>query len=205
MPLLGRLADFRSSIEEVLQLITNAHATDASGNALWTLRETQMITEAGFLRAFVSWEAFLEASFIDYLMGEQTANGTLLTRYVFPNDRQHAINMVKSTQPYTKYNDPNNVRTLAKLFFKDGEPFESVLASIYSDLTDLNTIRNAAAHLSSNTSKQLDALASRKLGASSTGINVYNLVLSSNPASSKTVLQTYMDTLDTAAYLIVHN
>ena len=67
---------------------------------------------------------------------------------------------------------------LARAYFLNAGPFENAINSIISDWTDFKTIRNAAAHLSSNTADKLDGLASRRLGTPTAGITVERFVLS---------------------------
>jgi hypothetical protein len=88
----------------------------------------------------------------------------------------------------------------------NGEPFESVLASIHSDLLDLKTIRNAAAHVSTTTVQPLDALASRKLQRNISGIAAAAFLLSTDPTSrsGSTIFEGYTSVLDTAAQRIIH-
>ncbi|MGI8484253.1 MAG: hypothetical protein ACR2OU_08315, partial [Thermomicrobiales bacterium] len=94
----------------------------------------------------------------------------------------------------------------AGLFFEGGDPFETVLAQVNSDLLDLKTVRNAAAHLASTTNAQLDALATRKLSTPIAGMTVAKFVMTADPhsATGQSILQTYEATLDTAAHLIAN-
>jgi len=84
-----------------------------------------------------------------------------------------------------------------------GEP--SILGNVITrhalPLNDLKTIRNAAAHLSSTTSTQLDSLAGRLLGSPQTNITVSQLIFSIDPASitGDTIFTTYLTKLDIVA------
>jgi hypothetical protein len=149
MPLLNRLTEFRASITDAQSLIAAAHRTDAAGVPLWSPTDTRTITQAAFLKIFIAWETFLEWSLIDYMLGEPSALGNVLTRYAAPADESHAGRILVGTQKYADYSNPEIVRRLAKLFFSNGDPYETTISGIQTPLFDLKTMRNAAAHLSS--------------------------------------------------------
>lgn len=48
------------------------------------------LTEVAFLRAFTSWEIFLEKTFLLYLLGHQGPKGSPPRRYGFPPDKKAA-------------------------------------------------------------------------------------------------------------------
>jgi hypothetical protein len=203
--LLGdRLNEYRDAVQEAKNLIITAHVTDAAGVALWQPAETRIITVAAFLRFYVAWEVFLEGTVNDYMTGQPTASGTPIHRYATPLNQEHASKMVIGTQKYFDFTNPDYIRTMCKLYFNGGEPFDSVISSIRGDLFDLKTIRNAAAHIASTTSIPLDALASRKLLRPQVNVNVYDFILAIDPTSrhGETILDVYSNQLDAAAHLI---
>jgi hypothetical protein len=205
MSLTQTLQDFRDSIVSINGLIASAHATDAAGNNLWTSDETVFITESAFLKMFIAWESFLERSFILYLTGNLSITGKTVTRYASPIDEEHAHHILIGVMKYVDWSNPDIIRKFAKLYFDSGEPYESAISSIFSDLMDLRTIRNSSAHISSTTAKNLDGLASRKLKKPSAGIKVYDLILALDPdIPGNTILKSYQDILDTAAELIAN-
>jgi hypothetical protein len=165
-----------------------------------------IITEAAFLRIFMAWEAFLEKSFWHYMMGQPSLSGTVIHRFASPRDEDHANRLLIGIGRFVDWSTPDVVSKLAGLFLDKGDPFESVLSAIHSDLLDLKTVRNSAAHLTSSTSVQLDALASRRLGRSCSGTSVYDFILAPDPSSAKgaTILQSYMDLLDAACHRIAY-
>lgn len=205
MTLTQTLQNFRDSIVFTNRLIASAHTTDLAGNNLWANDEISFITESSFLKMFIAWESFLEKSFILYLTGNPSTSGNLLAKYADPVDQEHAHKMLMGVMRYVDWTTPETVRKFANLYFDSGEPYQTTLNSINADLLDLKTIRNAAAHLSTTTTQQLDILANRKLGILHTGISVYDLLTSNNPTlTGKTILQSYQDVFDTAANLIAN-
>lgn len=200
------LQEFRDSVVVARRLITAAHATDANGAFVWPEQDRWTVSEAAFLKVFIAWESLQEKAFIEYLVGTASGAGNVVQRHATPLDRAHANQMLIGVMRFVDWSTPDVVRKLSKNFFVNGEPFEGVLASIHSDLLDLKTIRNAAAHLATSTTQQLDALASRKLQRSVTGISTATLLLSVDPSSAagNTIFETYVALLDAAAHGIVN-
>ncbi len=112
---------------------------------------------------FVAWESFIEASFTKFLCGEPSTTGLQIVCCATPRDLEHAQKMVIGVMKYVDWSHPEVIRKLAAIYFEDGHPFSTLISAIQSDLFDLRTIRNAAAHITSTTTHQLDALGQRKL------------------------------------------
>ena len=197
---------FDSSISDARTIITMAHATDPSGAFLWHTAARTQIVEGAFLKAFTSWESLLEASFVDFLMGSPSAIGTLPTRYASPLTKDHANKMIMGNLRYFPWAQPDAVKKVAKNFFPNGDPYETVLSSLQSDLIDMKTIRNATAHVSSTTAPALDALSSRKLKTVVVGFTPSQLLLAVDPSSTTgdTIVNYYFGQLQTAAHMITH-
>ncbi len=130
----------------------------------------------------------------------------MVTKYANPIDTEHAHKILIGTQKYVDWANNEIVNKIASIYFEEGEPFKTALNSISTDLSDLRVIRNASAHISSTTQNKLDAVASRVLSSSVTGISVSDFVTKiSKEDISKTVLQMYQLKLDITAENIAHN
>ena len=204
MPIATTLAEFQASVGQSTAIIAAAYRVDPSSKFFFTATEQSVLVESAFLRIFIAWEAFLESTFILYMLGVPSIRGAVVPRCVTPRDAEHAHSIVVGGMRHADWSTPDFVRKVANLFFGGGEPYETVLSQIHSDLLDLKTVRNAAAHLSASTSTQLDALASRKLKSPSSGMTVARFVLHADPASrsGESMLQTYTASLESAAELI---
>ncbi len=206
MPLSNSIAEFRSGVSQINAIIQKACDSDSSGNDIFDDSQKEFIISSAFLKMFIYWESFVEESFASYLIGEVSTNGTAVTTHVTPADKDHALKMLIGTQKYVDWANHEIVRRLANLYLENGEPFSSNISSIARDLSDLKTVRNAAAHLSSTTQHQLDALASRVLGHTVSNATVANFILRLHPDdATKTILQKYQELLDLAAENIAGN
>jgi hypothetical protein len=205
MPVVVSLANFNTSLTQCNNLIANAHRQDANGNHFFPHQDREQITMAAFLNMFIAWEGFLEAAIGDFMMGEATLNGAQPVRYATPPNRLHSTAMVIHTQRYFDFSNHDNVRKLIKLYFEQGFPFEGPIASINAELSDLKTIRNSCAHVSSSTQTALTALATRIFGNPQPTITVYQMLIAIDPreaGANTTVFEAYKAKLEAAATLI---
>lgn len=201
MPLLDSLINFRNAVVEVNSFIAIAFRQDATGAYVLAQNERDFITDSAFLKVFIAWETFLESIFIKYMLGEASINGTIVGRHVNPIDDAHAHRLLIGTQKYVDWSNPEIVRKLCNLYFSPGNHINTHISSIQSELFDLKTIRNAAAHLTSTTNAQLDSLGSRLIGSPQSNLKVSQLIFSQEPtaAAGITILMTYLNKLDIIA------
>lgn len=197
------LADLHDGLAFGKQLISIAHATDANGAYVNPAGVRSFITEAAVLKMYIAWERYLEQSFLSYLMGFPSTTGLAIASFLAAPTIEHANRVVIGTQKYVDWGNPDIVTRLANLYFPNGAPFVPAVAAITSDLFDLRAVRNAAAHLSTTTSTQLDAVALRRLGHPITNVTVYALVTGADATGGGlTVLDYYESMLTGAAALI---
>jgi len=201
MALIDSLTTFRVSVAEANSFTTLAFQQDAAGNYMLSQNQREFITDSAYLRLFIAWETFLENSFIKYMLGEPSILGNVITRYVQPLNERHANSLLIGTQKYVDWSNPEIIKRLCNLYFSPGNPFDTYVSSIFADLFDLKTIRNAAAHLTSSTRQQLDSLGTRKLQRPCNNLKVSDLIFAVDPNSTnnETILTTYLDKLDISA------
>lgn len=204
MPLAQILAEFNASVAQCDNLIANAHKLDGSGAALLPVVDQKQITVAAFLNLFIAWETFLESSLAELMIGSQTLNGSTPVRYVTPLTLEAAKEIVIHVRRVFDYGNQEFVKKLVNMYFENGYPYEPHLTGVRQDLSDLRTMRNASAHITSTTQTALETLALRVLHRPSSGIDLYTLLMESDPgsASGNTIFVTYRDKLLVAAELI---
>jgi hypothetical protein len=202
--LIVRLSSLKASLSLSDNLIASAHRVGASGANLFTQAEIEQITSSAFLNSFIAWETFLEDSIADYLSGELSMLGTVIPKLASPPDQDSAKKMIIGAAPFFDYSNQEKVKTICRIYFPGGHPFHGPISSITSDLSDMKTIRNACAHLSSTTRASLEAVAQRILGRPKPGISPYVLLLEPDPRSTVggTVYSEFRDKLDAAATMI---
>ena len=204
MSLAAALADFNANVAQCDNLIANAHQNDPNGVPILPALDREQITVAAFLNLFISWEMFLEDSLAKLMSGEPTINGSVPTKYVAPPNSVAAKKMLIGVMRHFDYANHGFVRQMVAMYFQNGIPFEPHLAGIDGDLSDLRTMRNASAHISSTTQQALESLATRIFGNPVQGISLYQLLTSDVPGSSpnETVFAYYKNKLLIAANLI---
>jgi hypothetical protein len=206
MSLADALAQFKANVAQCDNLIANAHQTDADGAALLPVVDQRQITVAAFLNLFVAWEAFLESVLTKLMSGETTISGKAPIRYVSPPTVEQAVKLVIGVQRYFDYGNHDYVRKTVAMYFDQGYPFEPHLSSINTDLSDLRTMRNASAHITSTTKAALEALAQRIFSTPRPGIDLYSLLTAIHPgsATNNTVFAEYRQKLVVVAEIVAN-
>lgn len=202
MALNQNLIDFRATIHELNQHIQFAHLKYAGGNYKIPANLREFISESAFLKMFIAWETFVEKSFVDYLINEESILCRRPAKWVNPIDANHAHQIIIGNQKHMDWSNPETIRKISKIFFHQGYVFDAALSSINADLMDMKTIRNSAAHVSSTTTAKLDGLATRILATPSVNFTAYRLLFSIDPRSmpaGQNVLSRFLNLLDIAA------
>jgi hypothetical protein len=198
------LADFVASVSQCEALIAHAHQVDGAGSSVLPPLDREQITVAALLNMHVAWEVFLESSMTELMIGSATINGNQPVRFVSPPTQQAANQLIVGVMRFFDFANTENVRKMVPMYFQNGYPFEPHISAVFSDLSDLRTMRNASAHTSTTTQSTLEALARRIFGAPRPGITLYSMLTSTDPRSTSrdTVFKTYRDKLVVAASLI---
>lgn len=206
MTLQNNLTKYRDAVTECRGFISFAHQQDSSGQYLIENGLREFISESAFLKIFIAWESFLERCFVDYLMGLPSINNNRPAKWAHPVDESHAHKLLTGTQNYVDWANPEITLRLSKLYFHEGYVFFSQLREIKTELLDLKSIRNSAAHLSSSTSSKLDGLSSRLLNNNCSNFTAYKLLFSIDPASQQgdSILNSYLFKLDYSAEIIAN-
>jgi hypothetical protein len=198
------LNKFKSDVAQCDSLIANAHRTGADGNPLFPAIDREQITVAAFLNMFKAWEAYLESSVAELMIGTPTMSGTAPTKYISPLCLNTARKLVIGVMKFFDYGNHDLFKKLTLMYFENGYPFEPHISAIFSDLGDLRTMRNASAHIASTTQTALESLAVRLFSQPKPNITSYQLLTANDPQSSSgsTIFSSYKDKLLVTAELI---
>jgi len=166
-------------------------------------RRLYSINELSFLKLFISWEVFLEQTFVRFMCGARNSNGLPLQTFVNPISIEHAHRMIRNRQRYVDWTVGNVVIERAKLFFQDGDPFYTAIGSSLSDLSEMKTIRNSIAHNSRETERAFRNLVRQKIGSNPKGMVVGRMLMTRIPPSNPdTLLEHYGNLLLSVSQLI---
>ena len=164
-----------------------------------------LIAENSFLKLFVSWEQFLEQTFIRYMCGGETSSRYSPRRFVQPPSLEHALNFIKQARPYADWTVWDEVIARARLCFGEGKPFTNASGG-EAQLGEMKIVRNRIAHSSKHSKKKFQELVLQKLGypPRARGWVPGRLLLSRvPPTNTKTVIQEYGDLVIVLGNLIV--
>lgn len=204
MPIADVLAKFRTKIGQCDSLIKNSHQQDNFGSNILPALDREQITVAAFLNMFIAWESFLESALAEFMLGGLTLSGSTPKRYVLPTTLDHANKLVIHTSRFFDYANHNFFSKAVSLYFEDGYAFEPHFGSIMTDLSDLRTMRNGSAHISSTTQVALEALAFRIFSGPKRGVTLYQMLTAFDPrlGVGETVFSGFKDKILIAAELI---
>jgi hypothetical protein len=159
------LADFERETRACRRLADDAFRWSlATAAPRITAKRREWLVELAYLRMYLGWEAFLEESFIAYLMGMRAPSGRAPHRFTLPPDLKSAREwVVPEGRQYAAWDDVR-VGNRALRFFRSGHPFAAVLKSNQNFLEDAKKIRNAVAHESINAREKFATVARKQLG-----------------------------------------
>ncbi|MCI0618116.1 hypothetical protein L0244_34505 [bacterium] len=179
--------------------------TFPKGVLKFSARHKEIVTELVFLRAFLAWEAFLEESFILYLLGKKSPKGKSPSRLYTPSARKDAIRLIFGDQDYTDWTTISKLTKRADRYFQNGEPYSRVLKSQQNFFDQMKIIRNAVAHTSGVSKEKFKNFIRQKLTFYPSKLTVGGFLAMTIPGSSppESFLESYLTKILFAAQRIV--
>lgn len=193
------LNQYRQSVANARLYASDAFRQNHDGAYLYDESHRDFIVNAAILKFFIAWETFLESIFKCFILGEQTIEGTNVHTWVQARDDVHANRLLVGVNKYFDWANQELVCQLSRLYFDIDNPIDSALRQIFSDLNDLKTIRNAAAHMTQTTKGPIEALAQRKTGYQIPGITPSKLIFYREASTGLDYWDYYQQILDVAA------
>ena len=123
----------------------------------------EALYEAAYLRIFISWELFLEESFVRCLCGYASAAGPASLRQQACRTINDGRSAVLSGHPFVSWADPLKVEQRSQAFIQNGLHELVVRASI-ARLQAFAAIRHRIAHGSAHARRQFDIATMRLAG-----------------------------------------
>ena len=200
------LTNFRSKCDWALQVyfdtVSLFNENQVNG---FTADMNYMIIENIILTVYSSWEKFLEDTFISYMQGNISENGTAITVYVSPTSDDHAYNLIKNVTTYPDWTDVNKIMINAGNFFENGGPFQ-LLLTLKGDINAVKKIRNAIAHTSRKAREDFENLVRGKVGHLPNDITPAKFVSeykTGNRRADPTFFEYYVNFLKDSAAMLV--
>jgi hypothetical protein len=166
-PVVKSLARFEARLDGESKKLRQLNVLQVrNGNRLTPLPKTvkEKFAESAFLLIFSSWESFLEDTFIAYMCSGQTSNGYHPESYVKCRDVDHAKELLRVGRRFIRWTFPAETKDRAGLWFKTGEPYESALTAVSTQLDLLRRVRNGIAHDSSSAKEEFRTAVRQILG-----------------------------------------
>jgi hypothetical protein len=166
-----------------------------------------MIAEIALVKLFISWEDFLEETFVRYLAGASSMGGRKPPRLVAVSgtDAARRILYSNTSRGYLNWTNAGEIVKRAEAYFRDGEPYSTPIRSITSEIDEMTVIRNRIVHESDVARKKFSSLIRSKLGHGGRGMTPgrFLLTLNKNLSPPTSFLDNYGAVLDVAAGMIV--
>ena len=194
------------SIKESLDLIrtVNAIVSQSGLPVNLSMAQRDFVVEWAFVRIHAAWEGFLENCFIAYMLGVQTTLGFAPVRYVFPNDEQHALDIILAGREYFPWTAPNALKRQSLLCFQDGHPFRQILDDATTELQEMNTVRNSVVHRSRVAIEKFKSLVRDKMRTAAPDITPATFLLTAKSGTAqRTFFSHYCNKLTVVANKIV--
>lgn len=189
---------YRESVKKSESFIAEAHLTKTDGSYIHGADFQSFVIASAVIHFSIAWESFLENIYSSFLMGEPDTQGRIVPCCVSVTNEEHAHRLLIGTNKYFDWTNPDMIIRLSQLYLQKDNPIKTAINALHSDLLDLKTIRNAAAHISSTTQQSLDALASRMFGHQIINASVEQVV-NHIRNDGRTEWTFYKDLLDIAA------
>jgi hypothetical protein len=182
-----------------------ASGVGKKGHPYISEKRRDSIVELAFFKAFLAWEAFLEETFVLYIMGYIPPKGPSPKRYYFPPNRAMVEEWLAEGKEYTKWASSSEVATRAGRHFENGFPFTAVLNSNQVALSDAKTIRNMIAHESASAQLKFENIVRRKLTALPPNTTVGSFLGTTMPAATPLIsfFEFYISQFENCAQQIV--
>jgi hypothetical protein len=198
------LSNFEQDLDRSIALVDTVRELrfpPSSGRQFPALPNFQvaLIGELAFLRCFLAWENFLEEMFMAYAQGQAAPGGTVFPSYLSAPTQVKTRAIVRGERrAFVSWADASQVTARAKMYFEDGEPFDTVLGTAGTALADMVTVRNRIAHRGGTAAEKFLTLVRQRLGSVQPGMSPGRFLLGpgTNPANRR--IDEYLTVLRTA-------
>jgi hypothetical protein len=200
--------DFSKCVQDSRGFAADAYSwsiiTPPATSPLINTKRRDSLTELAFFRVFSAWEAFLEESFILYMLGQKAPKGRKIHRYGFPPNEDAAYEWVNEGRPYAKWT-PDDIKPRAKRLFRDGKPFSQAITNHHNLLFQVKTVRNAIAHDSASARDKFEEMVRNELRTLPPNTTVGSFLLTTKPRTTPPIsfFEFYLDSIIKVADEIV--
>ncbi|MGD1044227.1 MAG: hypothetical protein ABR936_02740 [Bacteroidota bacterium] len=197
---------FRDRLDKSFSLVSDAsNYVELRGTQHRNLKQERIyqINELAFLDMYLSWEDYLENTFVRFMCGAKTKNCYSPKLFVCPPTLEHALKYFMTPKGYVEWTSAQAVSERAELVFKDGEPYSSAFRPVINILNQMRIIRNAIAHRSGKALSDFEDLVTDEIGYKPKGIRPGGFLFKTERTSNTKYIQFYKDILEITAKNIV--
>jgi hypothetical protein len=159
-----RFEDTRIAQENFVLSLPNMLTKRSNRTVSISKTQQELMCEMAFAILFTAWGQFLECAFEHSVVNAPLASFRRRHR-VLAMDRDTAHDLIRGSHKYVDWAELSAVRERAKVFFKNGEPFESSLSAVSDDVRKMRIIRNRCVHLSQHAAEQYQKMIREVFGS----------------------------------------
>ena len=153
------LASFVQGINFLKPMIIELSAVDEDSAS----EKDKFVAEAVAFKLFRNYERLLRAVFLDACSRNTTLSGRQITSKLKCPDWETAEEILKSGNRFIDWGNIENTNRNASLIFDNGFPVSDFVGPVYSNLFDLQRVRNFIAHDSAEATRGLERIKSNYL------------------------------------------
>jgi len=180
----GMLVDRALGLAEAGEVLFATFSVGSIARKELTPYRLEALHEMAFLRIFLSWESFLEESFLRLLCGYQTSSGITPALKQPPArtlmDASHAL---LGSQPFISWTRPGEIGPRCRRYVTGGS-HENVIQSVRARLDHFADVRNRIAHRSEYARAQFDSATIGPAGRRYRGASAGRFLREHRPSSS---------------------
>ena len=169
-------------------------------------RKIELLVCLYFLRIHLSWEEFLESTFVRYMCGHSSPSGVSPTLLMGrKNCISDALSTILHGSNYISWS-PSETISRSQRFLNMGEPYLSAISTARYELKNLYTIRNRIAHRSEYAQLNFRDMVRSEIGYNPRGMTPGRFLMMKKSTTGRrkiTYLEYYLNILHTLCDLIV--
>ena len=153
------VAEFQKSTAHTLRLVDKSiqmysPGPGNPGASNIVKSQLDLIFEAAFFNCFREFENSVEQIFLLYCLEKTCISGRRPRSYLKPKNKNHVLDMIKSSNKYIDWNSPDILIDRSELYLKDGFLIKTAISLNKTKLHEARKIRNHIAHKSRETEYQ---------------------------------------------------
>ncbi len=201
----GTHAEYLRRSNRSRQLLSGYRSAKTATGRPIPVRDVEEVASLCLLRLSLSWESFLEDTFLRYMCGAPSLQGNVPTVLAgSANDLASAFATLAGRSRYINWSAQQTTGRAARQFLI-GDPFHIPLAAVTAVMNEMQAVRNRMAHHSEYSKQEFDSAVRNHLGYIPRGITPGRFIQMQTPLTNGlTLFDHFRSNIDAAATAIAN-